>query len=479
MTSSQNNLKYGLTEVFVKHDYYASLRVKLLRKKGGKLYLLKDDGDRLIELFEIKTDLKIYEAKKGFSPIDLDFKLLYIYEDGDYSIPRYKYIVHKGSSRSSKSWSLEEWCLRQCETKKDLRINIWRDTRESLSGTIWADFKKLFPLSGRPYKFTRNTIPIYFGNNSRIEPHGADITNAHGTTQDIAWLNEPYKILKDTFDQIDQRSEQIIIDLNPKEGHWSDDLTKHPRCIVIHSTFMLNPFCPPEQKRKILGYNPNNQVNIDNKTADPYKWSVYGLGMKAERPNRIFRFKEILYSHYLTINSPVYYGVDWGVVDPMGILEAKFYDGTLYLHEISYKSENDLKKELTIFDRNQIQKHIEEGFLMWYFKKLGIDVDRPIICDNNRPNKVIALRKAGFERAITASKGKGSIIDGIDVLNNIDVCYTHTSINLKHEQENYSRLTDKRTGEVLEEPEDDNNHIMDPTRYIAQFLIEMGIINIL
>lgn len=474
-------MKYGITEVFVKHDYFSSLRVKLLKEKeNGQLILLEDNGDFLREIKTIETTQKIYNAPAGFLPIDLDFDLKYIYEHGDYSIPRYKYIKHEGSSRSSKSWSIEEWCVRKCETTKNLRINIWRDTKQSLSDTIWKDFKKLFPFSGRTYKFPRNTVPIYFENtSSAIEPQGADTTNAHGITQDIAWLNEPYLISKETFDQIDQRAEQIVIDMNPKESHWADKLNLHPRCKVIHSTFMMNPFCPPEQKRKILSYDPNNPVNVKNGTDDPYMWSVYGLGLKAEKPNRIFRFKEIPYAEYLKIDKPVFYGVDWGVVDPMGILEAKYYDGALYLHEKSYKSENDLKKDLSIVEKNQIQKHVEEGFIMWYFRKLGIDPDRPIVCDSNRPNKVIALRKAGFEKAITASKGKGSIIDGIDILNNIPVYYTSTSTNFKYEQEHYSRLKDKRTGEVLEEPEDDNNHLMDPTRYIAQFLIEMGLLNVI
>jgi len=472
-------MKYGLTEVFVKHDYFASLRVKLVRKEGDSLILLEDKGDVLKNVENITTTKKLYEAKAGFLPVQIDFKLYYFYEEGEYSIPRYKYILHEGSSRSSKTWSIEEWSLRQCENRKNLRINIWRDTRTSLGDTIWKDFKKLFPMSGRDYKFPRNTTPIYFDQTgSYIEPHGADLTNAHGITQDIAWLNEPYKIPLDTFNQIDQRAEQVILDLNPKQGHWSDNLKKHPRCKVIHSTFMGNPFCPPEQKRKILSYNPDNPANVENGTADAYMWSVYGLGLKAERPNRIFKWKEIKYSEYLKINRPVYYGVDWGAVDPMGIIEVKYDDGNLYIHELNYKSENEIKADLKPTEKLQIQKHVDEGLIMWLFKKLGIDPNRPVICDNNRKSKIIALRKAGFEQTIKASKSPGSILDGIDNLSNLNVYYTHTSLNVKHEQENYSRRVDPRTGEVLEEPEDANNHTIDPARYVLAFLIEYGVLNI-
>ena len=55
------------------------------------------------------------------------------------------------------------------------------------------------------------------------------------------------------------------------------------------------------------------------------------------------------------------------------------------------------------------------------------------------------------------------------------VFYTASSTNIKAEQENYSRIID-RYGIVLEEPEDKNNHVIDPTRYIAIFLKLMGIV---
>ncbi len=215
------------------------------------------------------------------------------------------------------------------------------------------------------------------------------------------------------------------------------------------------------------------QNNESKGTANVFKWQVYGMGEKGERPNRIFHFKEIDYREYLAIDVPEMYGIDWGVVHPWGILEAKYYDGGLYLHELNYKSETKLKEELTSTEKAQIDQHHDEGFVLWYIKKLGIPRNREIICDNNRVAKVLALRAAEYYARAT-TKWKGSIIDGIDLLNNLKVYYTNTSINLKYEQENYSRLTDKRTGEVLEEPEDDNNHLLDPARYLALHLLECG-----
>jgi len=88
----------------------------------------------------------------------------------------------------------------------------------------------------------------------------------------------------------------------------------------------------------------------------------------------------------------------------------------------------------------------------------------------------VALRENGWDYAVEAIKGPGSILDGIDLLDNITVYYTSTSLNLKYEQENYSRKIDKY-GVVLEDPKDLDNHLIDPTRYIGLFLSLNGVIS--
>jgi hypothetical protein len=60
----------------------------------------------------------------------------------------------------------------------------------------------------------------------------------------------------------------------------SDDLVKQDNAILIHSTFKDNPFVPLEQKKDIV-LQPT-EPTINNKPADAYMWSVYGLGLKAE-----------------------------------------------------------------------------------------------------------------------------------------------------------------------------------------------------
>lgn len=435
-------------------------------------------------------------------------------EDGS---RKFRYIINEGSSRSSKTYSIIDCFDLYGRENVNKRLTVWRDTKIDCRKTVLNDALRHFKETGRyllDQEFNKTEAIFSYSSGSTFEIHGTDDEETvHGLNQAASWFNEPYKISRDTFDQIDQRtSDFIVLDWNPKKDHFIDDLKKDSRTIVIKSTFKDNPFCPPEQKAKILSYQPvsrsavvesekiqendarvydfgNNPLNftakelkelsrcIENErkaSASNFKWSVYGLGEKAERPNRIFNFEEISLQEYQAIDAKIYSGCDWGQVDPWAILDVKYYDGALYVNELNYLSENQIKDKLTPLELSQVNA-VEDGLIGWMFRKLCVDKDRLIICDPNRTFKIMALRAAGWEYAIAANKPPGSIIDGISGLSNLKVYYTSRSENFAYEQENYSRKVD-RYGVVLEEPEDLDNHLMDALRYVYLFLKKEGII---
>ena len=429
----------------------------------------------------------------------------------------WRYIVLEGSSRSSKTYSIIDAVDLYARSFADKRITVWRDTKTDTVKTVFPDIERRLKETGRwlnRHRFHATTHTLAYAGTTKLEIHGTDDdVTVHGLSGHLAWLNEPYKISRDVFDQIDQRTEDfLIIDWNPRQAHWIDDIKKDPRCIVLKSTFQDNPFCPPEQRLKILSYQPikrtmlvekkhltenearkyktasnpkkfsvsacqelaRAQENEFKRSASDYKWSVYGLGEKAEKPNRIFHWEEILESHYMELEAEEFYWCDWGAVDPWAIGKAKYIDGVLYLHELNYASENVVRLALDQTDKDTISSE-DEGLVSWMFERLGIPYTATIVCDPNRKTKISALRKAGWEYAIAATKVAGSIVDGIDLLNNIQVCYTDSSNNIRHEQENYSRKVD-RYGAIMEEPEDFDNHHMDGARYVGMYLENEGII---
>jgi phage terminase large subunit len=347
-----------------------------------------------------------------------------------------------------------------------------------------------------------------------------DPDRAIGKTQTVLWINEPYKFPEEVYKQLTMRTSQfILVDWNPKEDHFIEKERLKDDTITLRSTLLDNPFCPDQTKKQVLSYQPircckvvdlkliveeeaylydvdKNPLNFEpkqlnelircirnknQKTESYYHWKVYGLGEKAERPNRIFNWKEIELDQYHALDLTTYYGVDWGKVDPWGIVELKYNDGCVYVKQLNYDSENIIRQRLSSTELNQVESANEEdskeGVVKWLFRRLNIDYNAVLVCDNNRPQKIIALREAGWEYAIAASGGQKGIKDGIDLLSNLEVYYTSDSKDLASEQENYSQKTD-RNGVTLDEPEDTNNHLIDPMRYVVRYLQDEGIINI-
>lgn len=467
------------------------------------------------------------------SEIDLDKYKVEVYETityltdinelkeyPEYLIKRYKYIVNEGSSRSSKTATLIDCVHLYAEANKGKRCTIWRDTKTDCKKTVLVDMVKHLKRTNRFFKpkFNKTESIFTYKNSSSVEIHGTDDEETvHGLTQDISWLNEPYKIGVDTFDQIDQRtSDFVFIDWNPKKDSWIDDVKNKPNAITIKSTFKNNFFCPLDQKDKLLGYQSVKQSNVvingildeieaynyDYKTnelninerdlkelircisnektnsSNPFKWSVYGLGEKGERPNRIYHWNECNYLDYLALPFEEWFGCDWGKVDPWAIMGAKYdpSDNKLYVHEYLHMSEDNINDIIDNETKRRIKEDGEEGLVNYMFNRLNIPKKAKIVCDNNRPNKVEQLRRFGYENAVVAEKGQGSIIDGIELLDyGVDVYYTNTSSNIKKEQEEYSWKVD-RYGNVLEAPEGGKDHQLDGIKYIATKMQAYGII---
>src|SRR6478609_2409419 len=161
---------------------------------------------------------------------------------------KYKYLLLRGSSRSSKTTSTIQNYYSEAWNQENKRLSVWRNEKKVCKDTVGHDMKNIFP--SMPYYSPRvvtfhKTESIYtFPSGSTIELCGTDDPEkVHGYNGDILWLNEPYSISRETFDQLDQRTNDfVIIDMNPKQAHWTDDLQKDPRCIVLHSTFRDNQY---------------------------------------------------------------------------------------------------------------------------------------------------------------------------------------------------------------------------------------------
>lgn len=377
-------------------------------------------------------------------------------EDGS---RKYKYIIHTGSSRSSKTYSILQthWII--CLTNPNTRVSIWRETKADCKMTILADLKKAVPTfpNNENVIFNKTESVYTFQNGSTIEFMGGDEENrVHGFQGNVSHLNEPYKFSKATFDQIDMRTiDYVIIDWNPKSKHFIDELSKRDNAIVIHSTYKDNPFIPDQQRKKILSYDPNNTFNIEQGTADAYLHSVYALGLKAEKPNRIHKnWIKISDAEFDRLIAPNYFGLDFGTTNPCGLVEVKYLEPrTFFTKQRLYKPSSQLETSLS-------------STLL----AMGLTKKDLIVADTGGQTDILSIAElvnAGLN-VVPAIKGAGSVNQGINFINNSVNHYTESSEDLEYEYENYE--WEIINGMNLERPIKKDDHLLNADRYIKTFL---------
>lgn len=203
---------------------------------------------------------------------------------------------------------------------------------------------------------------------------------------------------------------------------------------------------------------------------NPKKYEQIVLGGWTEAvEGRVFNnWKQINFKDYVNLSLKEVYAIDWGKNHKMGIVKGKFdsYKNIFYVHELNYKSENELLAELNENER-QIVNTSEGGIIIHTITKLGIPKDAIIVCDSAVPDNVFLLRKFGYGYAYGIDKPKGSVMAGISLLHNTNVFYTDTSRGIDYEFRNYAYATD-RLGIVDDEVVKLNDDLIDPIRYLRR-----------
>jgi len=398
--------------------------------------------------------------------------------------------VIQGGQGAGKTFSILILICNYAQSNPDREIFIASAELTKMRITVIKDFVKIMKEVGiyDPTAFTSGTF-YRFKNGSFIKFIGLDKEDiGKGLRSDLVFINEANKVPFETYREMTSRAKRVILDFNPNAEFWvhTEILTRND-AEFLALTYRDNELLSIQERQEIemmkfkAYHDPHlERYDFEANIKSKYwrnKWNIYGLGVMGFNPNRIFNWKEISEADYLKIQAKKYYGVDWGKVDPWGILEAKYLDGALYLKELNYASENELMAVMTPDQLGKLRDK-EEGIVAWQFERLGIPKNAIIVCDDNRAMKIVALRQAGWDYAIAAAKGPGCVLDGIGSLEQLDVYFTASSNNLRKEQESYSRITD-RYGVVLEEPEDANSHLIDPTRYIVAFLKQQGVIKLI
>ena len=88
--------------------------------------------------------------------------------------------------------------------------------------------------------------------------------------------------------------------------------------------------------------------------------------------------------------------------------------------------------------------------------------------DAAEPKSNDRLRQLGLTRLMPAIKGPDSIRNGIDFIQGYRIIIHPKCVNFLTEIGSYVWDTDKKTGEKINRPIDDFNHLMDAMRYALE-----------
>lgn len=212
----------------------------------------------------------------------------------------------------------------------------------------------------------------------------------------------------------------------------------HPDSMAIEINYMDNPWFP-EVLRKDLEYD---------KRRDPEKYAHVWLG-EYLRNSEARVFKNWTVEEFETHADATFrLGADWGFsVDPTVLIRCYIVGRTLFIDHEAYEVGCEIENIPLLF--NQIPDSEK-----W-----------PIVADSQRPDTIDYVRRHGYSKIYSATKGKGSIEDGIEWLKNYDIVVHPRCIHTIDELTLYSYKIDKDTGKVLPLLEDKNNHVIDALRY--------------
>ena len=354
-------------------------------------------------------------------------------------------IVHQGGSRSGKTYAICQYLIYLLTTrKKKLIITIARKTLPALKGSVFRDFMEIAEKVGISYFAEINKADLTFKyKNHLVEFISLDNEmKVRGRKRTHCFLNEANEFYLEDFNQLSLRTtEKMILDFNPSDVlHWIySDICTRDDCDTFITTFEDNAFLDPEIKKEIL--------RMKEKDAD--RWRVYGLGERATfKEGQIFdNWQWVDYKEFLDKeHCEVAYGLDFGFSnDPTTIVEVRRKNDRLYVHELLFR------KGLTNQD------------IFYEIKKLGLQ-EEIIICDSAEPKSIEELRRLGAY-CKPSQKGKGSVLNGIQVIKEYEVFASKQSKNLLQEYQYYIWDSNRDGKSINKIKQNGMDHLMDALRY--------------
>jgi len=277
------------------------------------------------------------------------------------------------------------------------------------------------------YKFETGSVIEFFGADQPLK--------VRGPRRDRLFCNEVNNLAFETFEQLEVRTKDcIFMDWNPSTEYWfyTEMLGKRDDIDHLIITYKDNE-----------ALDQNIVDSIEQRKDRKGWWQVFGLGQLGEVDGKIYSgwgiVEDIPHGAKL-----VRYGLDFGYSnDPTAIIAIYQYDGGYILDEVLHQK-GMLNSQIAAVIQNQ-----ESSVL--------------VVADSAEPKSIDEIATYGVP-IIGAVKGRDSVKQGIDLVQDQRISMTKRSVNLINSYRNYLWETDKH-GKVLNVPEHTFSDAMDAVRY--------------
>ena len=382
-----------------------------------------------------------------------------------------RYRVCKGSRASKKSKTTALWYIVNMMQYPQANLLVIRKTFRTLKDSCFTELKWAIHRLGVTEFWDIKESPLemtYRPTGQKIYFRGLDdplkvtsITVEYGYLCWM-WIEEAYEISKeDDFNMLDESIrgaippetglfKQITFTMNPwNERHWiKARFFDNPdnETLALTTNYLCNEWLDDADKKVFETMKINN----------PRRYRVAGLGEWGIVEGLIFENWEEKAFDIDTIKGlssvKSAFGLDWGYTNDPSALFCGLIDSA--------------NKTIWVFDEiygyGMSNEQIAEAITAAGYAK------EKIRADSAEPKSIDRLRTLGINRICRARKGKDSINNGIDFIQDFKILIHPKCVNFLTEISNYTWDSDTKTGKLINKPIDDSNHLMNAMRYALE-----------
>ena len=375
----------------------------------------------------------------------------------------------KGSRRSKKSKTMALWTIYHMMKHGNANTLVVRKTYRTLKDSCFTELKWAIKRLGVENLWQVKESPLemtYIPTGQKIYFRGLDdplkITSIAVEVGVLCWMwiEEAYEITsEDDFDTLAESMlgdcpedlwKQITLTFNP----WSDRTwikrrffdVDDPDVLAITTNYRCNEWLSPADRN----------VFEEMKVKNPRRFRVAGDGDWGVIDGLVYeRWQEQIFTlEQLPKDVQSAFGLDFGYTnDPTAL-----FCGFLSLEERRLYVWDELYKT-GLSNRAIYQEVLRMGYAKEH-----------ITGDSAEPKSIDELKGLGL-RITGAKKGKDSVNNGIQWIQDLEIIIHPRCVNFLLEISTYQWRKDK-FDKKLNEPEDDNNHLMDAMRYALERFIQ-------